>query len=157
VDPNSLLSQLRDAHSPDPVGIWPLAPGWWFLILLGLILLVALCVYGLRAWRSTIWKRQARSEFNRIRQAYLSQPGEMHLIALNQLMKRTLCSAKRSREYMHYAEHDWANALSSVKVKGKPILQEADVNLLSREIYHPQQAKLDDSALMRIAQWIKQC
>jgi hypothetical protein len=45
---------LRDLHLPDPVGWWPLAPGWWLL----LALLAALCGYGLwRAWRS--WRFNA--------------------------------------------------------------------------------------------------
>lgn len=28
---------LRDIHWPDPVGIWPLAPGWWIVLLLLLV------------------------------------------------------------------------------------------------------------------------
>ena len=32
-NPVGNLSQLRDIHLPDPVGFWPLAPGWWGLIL----------------------------------------------------------------------------------------------------------------------------
>lgn len=28
------LNELRDIHLPDPVSIWPLAPGWWALIVL---------------------------------------------------------------------------------------------------------------------------
>ena len=39
---------LRDLHLPDPVGWWPLAPGWWLLLALA----TAALVYGLyRAWR----------------------------------------------------------------------------------------------------------
>src|SRR5690606_11751836 len=26
------LSQLADIHLPDPIGWWPLAPGWWVVI-----------------------------------------------------------------------------------------------------------------------------
>ena len=28
------LKDLRDIHLPDPVSIWPLAPGWWALMIL---------------------------------------------------------------------------------------------------------------------------
>lgn len=28
------LKDLRDIHLPDPVSVWPLAPGWWVLIVL---------------------------------------------------------------------------------------------------------------------------
>ena len=47
MDPTEL--QLRDLHLPDPIGWWPLAPGWWFVI--------ALAVLGVawllrRAWQT---------------------------------------------------------------------------------------------------------
>jgi len=28
------LKDLRDIHMPEPVSIWPLAPGWWILLIL---------------------------------------------------------------------------------------------------------------------------
>ncbi len=40
-----LLAQLRDIHTPEPVGWWPLAPGWWILMALALVGLVALLVW----------------------------------------------------------------------------------------------------------------
>ena len=33
----SNLTQLRDIHQPDPIGWWPLAPGWYLLILVFVI------------------------------------------------------------------------------------------------------------------------
>lgn len=48
------LSQLADIHNPQPVGWWPLAPGWWVLI----VLLAALALYGL--WRLMLRMQRAR-------------------------------------------------------------------------------------------------
>lgn len=39
------LAQLRDIHLPDPIGWWPLAQGWYGLMLLILILVSALVYY----------------------------------------------------------------------------------------------------------------
>lgn len=57
------LSQLADIHLPQQPGYWPLAPGWWVLILL----LLALAGYG--AWRGLQrWRLQRRykSAFNEL-------------------------------------------------------------------------------------------
>jgi len=40
MDSEELLAQLADIHLPQPVGMWPPAPGWWILALLLLVLAV---------------------------------------------------------------------------------------------------------------------
>ena len=42
------LSQLADIHLPDPVSIWPLAPGWWVLIALFVMFLIWLSYKAFR-------------------------------------------------------------------------------------------------------------
>ena len=47
-DPSPLLEQLKDIHSVPEPGLWPPAPGWWFLAAIALIVLA----YMLRvAWQ----------------------------------------------------------------------------------------------------------
>lgn len=44
---------LRDLHLPEPIGWWPLAPGWWFVAFL-----IAMALgYG-------IWRAYKRRQFN---------------------------------------------------------------------------------------------
>ncbi len=43
MDSEELLAQLADIHLPEPVSLWPPAPGWWILALLllvGIVLVV---------------------------------------------------------------------------------------------------------------------
>ena len=154
MDPSSLLSQLRDVHSPEPISWWPLAPGWWILLALCLVLLSVTVLFALRVWRSKLWQRQAKRELKVICEEYLKQPSEAQLIALNQLLKRTLCSANHTREYMHYSEGKWAECLKAVTTKGRTILLDSDVDNLSRGIYCPDAPRLDASAFKRLEQWI---
>ncbi|MGB5277377.1 MAG: DUF4381 domain-containing protein [Gammaproteobacteria bacterium] len=52
--PESLTTRLHDIQDLDPVGIWPLATGWW-LMLAGTALMILLFV-GLRRWNPD-WRR----------------------------------------------------------------------------------------------------
>lgn len=45
------LAGLRDIHLPDPVGLWPPAPGWW--LALALLLAVAVVVWLVARRRNT--------------------------------------------------------------------------------------------------------
>ena len=82
---NPDLSQLRDIHLPPPVSWWPLAPGWW-----ALIILAALIAAGLAWWlhrrSSNRWRRQALLELQQLH----TQQNEAHdaVIALSVLLRR---------------------------------------------------------------------
>lgn len=48
------LENLRDIRLPDPIGWWPLAPGWWMLLAL-----ICAAILGALIW-NTLRKRTAR-------------------------------------------------------------------------------------------------
>ena len=69
MDPSEL--PLRPLHLPDPVGWWPLAPGWWLVIAL---LTGALGWLLLRAWRTRQFnapRRYAMRALASVEAAYL--------------------------------------------------------------------------------------
>ncbi|ASQ44706.1 DUF4381 domain-containing protein [Legionella clemsonensis] len=56
-----VLNQLRDIQLPQPVGWWPLAPGWYFLIALGFLFVGLLLFLGYRRYQRDRAKKEALS------------------------------------------------------------------------------------------------
>ena len=46
------LAQLRDIHEPDAIGWWPLAPGWYIVILIVIFIFSASVYFGYRAYQN---------------------------------------------------------------------------------------------------------
>jgi len=84
----SPLDQLADIHLPDPVSVWPLAPGWWLLLALLLALGVGVALWR-RRQRRYAFRAQALRELDAIytRLAEHQQPAT-YLQELNRLLKR---------------------------------------------------------------------
>lgn len=65
---NDLLQQLHDIEGIDPVGMWPLAIGWWIIIAIGGVALIAAAYFAirrlvfLRSWRGDTLKKLAALE-----------------------------------------------------------------------------------------------
>lgn len=55
------LTQLRDIHLPDPVDWWPMAVGWWIVIILGILL------FTLLLWRLWLRAKAARAKKEALR------------------------------------------------------------------------------------------
>ena len=53
MDPTSLLAQLRDVHEPTIISWWPLAYGWWVLIVLTLIFVITSITILVRWYKRT--------------------------------------------------------------------------------------------------------
>jgi hypothetical protein len=94
VTPERLSNRLQDIHELDPVGIWPLATGWW-LMLAGMVLLILLFI-GLRRWRPDWqrylprygWSRAAARELSVLREEV--SHGDVKVLAarLSELLRR---------------------------------------------------------------------
>lgn len=89
MNPESL--PLRDLHLPDPVDWWPLAPGWWVLILLAVATLVWLVMKFRQHRRRSAARRHAMKQLRHYASDY-QQHGNAVLLGsqLSELMRRTM-------------------------------------------------------------------
>ena len=83
------LAQLRDIHLPDAIGWWPLAPGWYLLLILVLFMGVIISVGFVKHYLNGRAKRHALRLVGAYQQEYRTH-GNAQLSAarLSELLKR---------------------------------------------------------------------
>jgi len=106
MDPTEL--PLRDLHLPDPIGWWPLAPGWWVLIALALVGLGWLL---LKAWRRRQFnapRRYAMSLFASVEAEYLLHRNPVMLgQQLSELLRRGMLAYAPRHEVAGLTGDSW--------------------------------------------------
>ena len=82
------LQDLRDVHLPDPVSLWPPAPGWWIVFgLVVTVMIVFICVRAHR--RRTKWRRMAMAELGAVKQHYdIHQDDQWLIQRLSEIVRR---------------------------------------------------------------------
>jgi len=96
---SALSDAIRDIHSLDPVGLWPLAPGWW-LSLAGALVAGWLLFLALRfVWRYPFftWHHGARRQLLRLRQRSAAEPVGTVAAEFSELLRR-IAIARCGRE-----------------------------------------------------------
>jgi hypothetical protein len=106
MDPEQI--PLRDLHLPDPVGWWPLAPGWW--VLLGLVLfgLLLLLRRAWVRWRIDAPRRIALKELERLESGWRETRNPVLLATrLSELLRRTMLAYAPRKEVAGLTGHAW--------------------------------------------------
>jgi hypothetical protein len=99
---------LRDLHLPDPVGWWPLAPGWWVIIALAALGLAWLAWRWYCAWQAEAPRRHALRELARIEAAYLEHRNPVELgKALSELLRRGMLAYAPRAEVAGLSGEAW--------------------------------------------------
>jgi len=106
---------LRDIHLPDAVSWWPLAPGWWLLFLM-IILMVTAAVFLYRRYRRKRNSplRQAQLALQQIRDNFSRHRDQQQLIKdLSGLLRRTAVSLHKRDDVASITGEDWLVYLDS--------------------------------------------
>ena len=91
--PPDWLAQLAPAHAPPPVGWWPLAPGWWAL----LVLLIA-AIVGIWVWYQRHPRRLRRSGLRELATLEATTLGDAALARALEHLVRRYAVARYGRE-----------------------------------------------------------
>lgn len=90
--PADPLAQLHDILLPDAIGWWPLAPGWWALLLFVLILMATAIFYRRRNTLRNHYRQQALVELFAL-DTLAADPAKL-LQAYSLLLRRTALTAQ---------------------------------------------------------------
>ncbi|NOR56001.1 MAG: DUF4381 family protein [Sulfurovum sp.] len=122
------LDNLHDIIVPEPIGLFPLAPGWWVLLFLLLTLLFHFAWQYYLVYKKTQYKREALEELS-----VLKTKDKTQTLALLELAKRTAIAAY-SRERIATLNDDawWDFMQEESKVHVDLSLRKA----LSSFLYH---------------------
>jgi len=106
MDPTEL--PLRDLHLPDPIGWWPLAPGWWILLVLAMTGLGWLLLKTWRMRQFNAPRRYAMEEFATVEAEYLLHRNPVVLgRQLSELLRRGMLAYAPRHEVAGLTGETW--------------------------------------------------
>jgi len=126
----ALLNQLRSVHVPEVSGV-P-ATGWWVL-LIALIVLAALCWFWLKRRQARLWQREANNELVRIRESIEQQAASITLSDTSKLARRVLLKTQGRQAVASLHGTEWLQALDDVA--GRPLFADGFGRLLESSQY----------------------
>lgn len=108
-----LLAQLKDIETPAQVGSWPLAWGWWVVIVLATLILISLIVWLVKQYQLRHAKRQA---IKLLKQCEQMEP-RAKVAAINDVLKRANLAYQHRDLVAELSGSKWANWLNQHKDK----------------------------------------
>ena len=92
------LAQLRDIHLPGPVESWPPAIGWWILLAIILLLVLAVFNWLYQRWRANRYRREALKELRQLHENYQQHGDDLLYLARFQTLLKRVALTRFSRE-----------------------------------------------------------
>lgn len=106
MDENAL--PLRDLHLPEAIGWWPLAPGWWVVIVLLAVSLVYVSWRLYKRWQFYAPRRYALQELARFETEYLEHRNPVLLgKQLSELLRRGMLAYAPREEVAGLTGEAW--------------------------------------------------
>lgn len=112
---NPTLQSLRDIHLPDPISIWPLAPGWYVL---AIIIIVGLIWLGIKIYKNhqrSLIKKLALTQLKTLYAAYQQQiqtPAQI-AAAISILLRRVALAYFRREQIAGLQGQQWLEFLNA--------------------------------------------
>ena len=155
MNPQDPLAALHPLRVPGTIGWWPLAPGWWALIALLLLLLCAIGYVIYRRYRANAYRRQAATQLQALHNKWLASGNSQSFLGdMNALLKSVALEVFPRKDVASRSGGDWVAFLNKTSPadEDKPVFGED----FAAAAYSAEPPALDCEALYRQAdQWIR--
>ncbi len=144
--------ELRDIHLPDAVSCWPPAIGWWAVLLLTILLLVAL-YFLIKKMQQVSVRQMGIKKLITIKADYTQHQNKTILSqALSQLLRQILLSAYPRDEVASVSGEQWLKMLKTSHPKGQIELEWLQTITIAS---YQNQAEFDEHELLKgIDVWV---
>jgi hypothetical protein len=150
-----LLENLRGIHYPEPISWWPLAPGWY--IILALILLVGLIlgIWCYKRARKAYRRKYALAQIKRLKQQLAAHAvATSVLIAeVSVLLKRSALGVFPRAEVAGLQGQAWLQFLD--KTGETQEFTQGVGRILGTAPYQPEPPIIPDKLFVLIEEWVK--
>lgn len=92
------LAQLRGIHLPLPIETWPPAPGWWVLVLVGIIAFLAMLYWLWQNFKANAYRRDGIRQLDAIMLAYESHGDSRRYLEAYQVLLKRVALTRYDRE-----------------------------------------------------------
>jgi len=148
-----LKQQLRDIHLPEQIGWWPLAYGWWMLIVIAVISLVALVVLLIRKRQSNLYRKFALTELGSHYAAWQqNKDNALYLQSANNILKRCVLQNNDDPTIAKLSGQQWIYTLDLLSNSS---LSNTVRSALAVECYKPKPAIDIDRTHNELVNWLK--
>lgn len=116
---NSGALQLQDIHLPADAGVWPLALGWWVLLVLTILLTIWLLRKAYKIAKQKKKRRIILSELTTLQNQLTQSPNNKTIASINILLRKVAISVYSREKIASLTGAEWLKLLdNSVKNAG---------------------------------------
>ena len=138
MDPQSILANLRSNQLPEPVSIWPLAPGWWILASIILVGLLWITYTGIRSRIKNRYRREGLKIAGQILQHYETHGNRrQYAHDCNGLLKKVALHAFPRQEIASLVGAQWLDFL--YQTSGNALFKQSPAYALGSIRFDPAQ------------------
>lgn len=157
-NPTAQALELRDIHLPDAISWWPIAPGWWILLISFIVIISAFFIIK-RIYVSKQLKRDINSELGLIKKNFQSLSNKPQLAkSLSVLLRRASISYYPKDDIAGLTGDDWLRHLDSTGHAANKIKFQSDTGrVLLSAPYLPGNSDVDfdSKALIQLCEsWL---